>query len=691
MIETPKYLLFVFQNEQVTKDKELNRIVNENIKELIIGEEPTIIGDEQFGDRDVYLASKENIENKELYDYLIGNGADVYTCRFDLTAESGELEELKPFEWIEKSHVEEDDTIDIVETSNDFVVDVLKLNLDTDIFQFVKNPEENPNYMTFAQEQSGLSIEYGRLGKDIMLYLNTDLVDLVKKVENSLADDSDYNNLIAQEEGIEILKQNSQAKIEELEREFEEKIDTLSMLAMKAFRNGNEKAEAENKELIRIEQERAKEVIEAQKSRDKEILKGNQKALTETKYNLEKKIIDNAEKFVSFDIRRLYNYENRFKMARDLVVNNFSVDTQKEVERIEKSVDEMTKIVEEKQEVIESEKTNTTKETTKDKTPRLSLDIEEQVPTDSIVLDVVKEPNKEISKPIESLSEVKATTEAVNNKKFSNLFPVSDSDEYDTTDEIEPEINLDVQDNELESEETQEEVPAEVVAENKIEKETSESETEEEFYKRIRANDTIEFKDDFERKQQEDNLVDEAESDNENEIEEQVQKEKQVGFVKKNARVILLIAGIIGVVSLSVKLLLGNPSNSNQLEESKPKSSQVIKKSSKESRKEESSETSKTTESDSNKLLPKETYDSNLKILTNKNSNTGMYINDKGKISGTMKVKDSKGDIQVIYIDDYTKDGMLTGKDKDGNIKQYPKEWVDKYISLLVQQTGKGE
>lgn len=161
--------------------------------------------------------------------------------------------------------------------------------------------------------------------------------------------------------------------------------------------------------------------------------------------------------------------------------------------------------------------------------------------------------------------------------------------------------------------------------------------------------------------------------------------------MKKNARVILLIAGIIGVVSLSVKLLLGNPSNSNQLEESKPKSSQVIKKSSKESRKEESSETSKTTESDSNKLLPKETYDSNLKILTNKNSNTGMYINDKGKISGTMKVKDSKGDIQVIYIDDYTKDGMLTGKDKDGNIKQYPKEWVDKYISLLVQQTGKGE
>lgn len=663
MIETPKYLLYVFQDERVTKDRDLNKIINDKVKELVIGEEPTPIGDEQFGDREVYLVSKENTKNKELYDYLIGNGADVFTCRFDLGLETGDLEELTPFEWQE----EEEKTIEIEDSSNDFIVDVLKFNLDSDIFQFVEKPEQNPDYFTFAQEQTGLSVEYGRLAKDIMAYNNENIVELVKKVEASLADDEDYKNLIAQEKGIEILKENSKQDIEELKKEFKDKVGFLSKQLTHAIVTDNKKEEAEYRELIKQEKVKSDNVISAKKARDKEIFNGNKDALTQSKYQLERKIIDVAETLVNFDIRKLYNYENRYKQTRDIVVSYFSVDKEKEIERIEKVVDEKTKIVEEKQEKnVESQTISSREQKQSDSILNISAgqpisDNEEQTSQKDVEQTVTSEIVVGESKSKEA-----------SNKKFSSLFPTSasnsDEEAKENTDE---KLDLDSVDN-YEEQDIQ-------VEEAKSTEKSPDNETKQEFYKRIRKNDTIEFKDDFENQSQSNEPVIEKEIEEEpqsvkDEKQEEAKKEKQDIFVKKNVYVILLIASIIGTFGLSFHLLMGNDSNDNaKLESGTPKSSKVVKK---------SPQKSNTKATDTTDNLADSVYKNNLKVLTE--NNTGMYLDDNNEIAGTMKTKNTKGEVSVIYISEYTHDGKLLGKDKDGNIKEYSKEWVDNFVKMLA-------
>ena len=143
MCNLPKFLGFSFKNPEF-KQEALAKI-----KEKIVGEEPTEFVEELDGkQREVFLVSEENTRNKDLYELLVENKADIFTCRFDLTQEEAEFEEVTPFIYQEAS--KSNDFSKEVQVANDDILSKLDFALETDIFKFVDDSQSNVLFGEFV-------------------------------------------------------------------------------------------------------------------------------------------------------------------------------------------------------------------------------------------------------------------------------------------------------------------------------------------------------------------------------------------------------------------------------------------------------------------------------------------------------------------------------------------------------------
>ena len=328
MSNLPKFLGFSFKNPEF-KQETLAKI-----KEKIIGEEPTEFVEELDGkQREVFLVSEENTRNKDLYELLIENKADIFTCRFDLTQEEAEFEEVTPFVYQEAP--KSSDSSKEVPAANDDVLSKLDFALETDIFKFVDDSQSNELFGEFEKEQSAINLEYSRLGKDILEYRNSDLTSLAKKVSDSLIETDIFQKLEKSKEGVENLKYNQKEELEELDSDFETvKLDLSKRLATATLDNDLKAKAIIEHELQESNKNYQKNRINLIKKND-EILEKNIEAVNTLKKDLNDSIIDIADGFVDYDLKRLYKYELRYNQARDLVREYFSVDRTKEREQQE--------------------------------------------------------------------------------------------------------------------------------------------------------------------------------------------------------------------------------------------------------------------------------------------------------------------------------------------------------------------
>ena len=264
---------------------------------------------------------------------LIENKADIFTCRFDLTQEEAEFEEVTPFVYQEAP--KSSDSSKEVPAANDDVLSKLDFALETDIFKFVDDSQSNELFGEFEKEQSAINLEYSRLGKDILEYRNSDLTSLAKKVSDSLIETDIFQKLEKSKEGVENLKYNQKEELEELDSDFETvKLDLSKRLATATLDNDLKAKAIIEHELQESNKNYQKNRINLIKKND-EILEKNIEAVNTLKKDLNDSIIDIADGFVDYDLKRLYKYELRYNQARDLVREYFSVDRTKEREQQE--------------------------------------------------------------------------------------------------------------------------------------------------------------------------------------------------------------------------------------------------------------------------------------------------------------------------------------------------------------------
>lgn len=695
-VESPKFLIFAFDKEQI----ESNSNLLTEIENLVIGEKPTFFEDEdKLKDKYAYLTSQENIENKELYDYLISHRAEIYTSRIDLEEEYneetasyetvGNIRDLKPFEPQAETI---GDVIEVENSSRNFILDVLKLDLETDIFQFVKNPEENSLYIEFSKEQNLLTTYYNRLAKDILKYQATDVMALVKKVQLDIEDNILYRDLEKQEEGFELLKANFKEKENELKAEYDLKIKLLQEKLGRAIIDDDKKTEAESRELLKRTNEQKHDVIEAQKERAKEAIDGNKGQIKTTKYELEKVIIDSAKKYVDFDIEQLYFYEKRFVESRRIVTENFSIDTNKEIERIEKSVDEKEKLLEETE---KNETDNIFKEITSpidgkwndkdlENTYGVKLEHRETEKEKSERISDSQDNNEEIIAESEVVSEEVEETPKVETKPtvkdYSKMFSIQEANEEVVATPDSP-VAENLEENYIDYDAYEEEEPETVSNEPKTD------ETQEQFYERIKARDTVQFREDEEAQEAPEVKTiaknDEAKKGRVTETDEAQEDTTipQRSFLKKHQIPIIGGAIVLGTVTILTMFLLGGSPNKNTTLDSTPKSEKVSKTKTSEIEKSTDTTQKETAQSDNAENISQKEYEHNKKVLSE--SNIGMYLEDNGDLAGVFKVKDSKGQIILKYVKEYKKDGQLIAEDKQGKETKYPKEWVTSFVTML--------
>lgn len=641
MAELPKYLGYSFE-------KEISKEILSEIESKIIGEEPTALEDDVDGKIvTYYLVSIENQDNKELLQLLNTNEADIFTCYYDMELEDGDFIDKQPFAQLQT----EEDEIEVTTDTDNFIYDTLNLKLETDIFKNVDDAESNDLYETFAKEQSAITIQFQRITKDLLAYSNDDLMKLVANVEQQLQDSSLYNKLKEQEKGLEILVENNQDKIAELEDEFEDQKTQLGKKLTNLILEDNKKEIAITQKLLKDLDERINEQKEALLERQKEALAGNKRAIDETKYHLTKEIIDTADKLVSYDFEALYNYEQRYKEARNYVKNYFSVDKIKEredAERLRKA----------KEEALQKEKARQEQEKLEVERRRKELE-ERRKKEEEERLAQQKQQEEELEKEQEIEEE--------------------DSTSSTSTDEATPIQNLNFKQGLAQAIQNNNSTPQ--VSEKS--KENADEDEQEDFD----INDTI---------QRKGKSIHQVSSVNEDELLNQVskiddtvqtEKKKSVNFFMKHK--IAIISGVLGLIAIGyVSVSLSNATNSNaKIEEAKvTKSSKKTSSSSKSDSEEKSSES---TSSSNGEALSSTLYKENVNIL--KDSGLGMYLDDDDNLTGTFKVKNQNGEQVLRYVEEYTKDGRLITRDQNGDKITYDKEWVDNFINQIVNSKSSSE
>lgn len=647
MSNLPKFLGFSFKNPEF-KQETLAKI-----KEKIIGEEPTEFVEELDGkQREVFLISEENTRNKDLYELLIENKADIFTCRFDLTQEEAEFEEVTPFVYQEAP--KSSDSSKEVPAANDDVLSKLDFALETDIFKFVDDSQSNKLFGEFEKEQSAINLEYSRLGKDILEYRNSDLTSLAKKVSDSLIETDIFQKLEKSKEGVENLKYNQKEELEELDSDFETvKLDLSKRLATATLDNDLKAKAIIEHELQESNKNYQKNRINLIKKND-EILEKNIEAVNTLKKDLNDSIIDIADGFVDYDLKRLYKYELRYNQARDLVREYFSIDRTKEREQQELrskrlaeslsesaslSLSESTSI---SQSVIESESISLSLIQSSVSASSESIKNSEQVSARSYLEDLIQSPAPD-SQNIDSSVSIK-------------------SEPHSLSEQLAAKLGGGIQ------------LPESINKQEKTQTSSSNTPSNVEEVEDLTINDTIQFKDPESNQIEEKNL----EISETNVKNNAAFKNSVVTYIKKYKWAVL--SGVAGImIAGAIGTLLINSGNKNQNTQLAQSSSSF-----KDKKENVSGVSSKSKEDELDVTLSNKEYQKNIKILVA--ANIGMYLDDNDELTGTMKVKKEDGSTSLRYIIEYKRDGTLVVKDKEGAVSTYDKEWVDNLIQTLSKK-----
>ena len=647
MSNLPKFLGFSFKNPEF-KQETLAKI-----KEKIIGEEPTEFVEELDGkQREVFLVSEENTRNKDLYELLIENKADIFTCRFDLTQEEAEFEEVTPFVYQEAP--KSSDSSKEVPAANDDVLSKLDFALETDIFKFVDDSQSNELFGEFEKEQSAINLEYSRLGKDILEYRNSDLTSLAKKVSDSLIETDIFQKLEKSKEGVENLKYNQKEELEELDSDFETvKLDLSKRLATATLDNDLKAKAIIEHELQESNKNYQKNRINLIKKND-EILEKNIEAVNTLKKDLNDSIIDIADGFVDYDLKRLYKYELRYNQARDLVREYFSVDRTKEREQQELrskrlaeslsesatlSLSESTSI---SQSVIESESISLSLIQSSVSASSESIKNSEQVSARSYLEDLIQSPAPD-SQNIDSSVSIK-------------------SEPHSLSEQLAAKLGGGIQ------------LPESINKQEKTQTSSPNTPSNVEEVEDLTINDTIQFKDPESNQIEEKNL----EISETNVKNNAAFKNSVVTYIKKYKWAVL--SGVAGImIAGAIGTLLINSGNKNQNTQLAQSSSSF-----KDKKENVSGVSSKSKEDELDVTLSNKEYQKNIKILVA--ANIGMYLDDNDELTGTMKVKKEDGSTSLRYIIEYKRDGTLVVKDKEGAVSTYDKEWVDNLIQTLSKK-----
>lgn len=650
MSNLPKFLGFSFKNPEF-KQETLAKI-----KEKIIGEEPTEFVEELDGkQREVFLISEENTRNKDLYELLIENKADIFTCRFDLTQEEAEFEEVTPFVYQEAP--KSSDSSKEVPAANDDVLSKLDFALETDIFKFVDDSQSNELFGEFEKEQSAINLEYSRLGKDILEYRNSDLTGLAKKVSDSLIETEIFQKLEKSKEGVENLKYNQKEELEELDSDFETiKLDLSKRLATATLDN-----DLKAKAIIEHELQEGNKNYQKKRSnlitKNAEILEKNIEAVNKLKKDLNDSIIDIADGFVDYDLKRLYKYELRYNQARDLVREYFSVDRTKEREQQELRAKRLAESLSESASLSLSESTSISQSVIESESTSLSL----------------------IQSSVSASSEsIQKSEQASARSYLEDLIqsPAPDSQNIDSSVAVESEPHS-----------LSEQLAAKLgggtqlpkTIDKQEEPQTSSSNTSKnvEEVEDLTINDTIQFKDSESNQIEEKNL----EMSETNVKNNAAFKNSVVMYIKKYKWAVLSgVAGIMIVGAIGTLLInSGNKNQNAQLAQSSSTSSSF-----KDKKENVSGVSSKSKEDELDVTLSNKEYQKNIKILVA--ANIGMYLDDNDELTGTMKVKKEDGSTSLRYIIEYKRNGTLVVKDKEGAVSTYDKEWVDNLIQTLSKK-----
>lgn len=661
MSSLPKYLGLAFTDKENVKE------ILRDLIELVSGEKPNVFENIELGKtKSYFLSSIENTDNEELFDYIEDMGAEVFTCQFDIDDPNAEFINKQPFTYQEK--VTNEEKIEVGSQTNNLVLDTLKLELETDIFKFVDDAQNNDYYDEFSQEQSAISMNYARLGKDILAYQADNLLDLVSKVDKALEGDTNYQKLQEQEAGLATLKENNKLVLDDLEQSYQEKLAELSVKMVQATIN-------ENKKELLIVQEEIKETnnhLEEQKGnlieRQKAIIKGNLVEIDNTKKELRNKIIGLADSFTTYDFKALYNYEQRFIDSRDMVVNSFNVNKKQERQRLEQAEKEKVRLLEQEEQQRKEEERIRLEEEQRQK--------EEQERLDRELKDIADRENSDSQNTVNNINKTHNNSpEGMSLKeKLMNISATGNTQEIPIETQNE-EVPLD----------TGTSSPIETILDNGTEISNQfENNDIDNIYKddtiqwSTKGSDETEYYANLENAKKEDRLAVEkgtgiAEK-NKKPDKEKTSDNKIVAYAKEHkVMVISIIVGILFLGYLSTSIA-GSQSKSTI---EKPKTTQTKNSKTKSSSNNQSDNSNK-------KELSSTLYKENVKILAD--SNLGMYLDDNDNLTGTMRVKDKKGNVSLRYIEEYTKYGELVVTDKDGKKTVYEKAWVDNFISLIVNK-----
>lgn len=650
MSNLPKFLGFSFKNPEF-KQETLAKI-----KEKIIGEEPTEFVEELDGkQREVFLISEENTRNKDLYELLIENKADIFTCRFDLTQEEAEFEEVTPFVYQEAP--KSSDSSKEVSAANDDVLSKLDFALETDIFKFVDDSQSNELFGEFEKEQLAINLEYSRLGKDILEYRNSDLTSLAKKVSDSLIETDIFQKLEKSKEGVENLKYNQKEELEELDSDFETvKLDLSKRLATATLDNDLKAKAIIEHELQESNKNYQKNRINLIKKND-EILEKNIEAVNTLKKDLNDSIIDIADGFVDYDLKRLYKYELRYNQARDLVREYFSVDRTKEREQQELRSKRLAESLSESASLSLSESTSISQSVIESESISLgliqssvsasseSIKNSEQVSARSYLEDLIQSPAPDSQNIDSSVS-----------KK---------SEPHSLSEQLAAKLGGGIQ------------LPESINKQEKTQTSSPNTPSNVEEVEDLTINDTIQFKDPESNQIEEKNL----EISETNVKNNAAFKNSVVTYIKKYRWTVLSgVAGIMIVGTIGALLInSGNKNQNTQLAQSSSTSSSF-----KDKKENVSGVSSKSKEDELDVTLSNREYQKNIKILVA--ANIGMYLDDNDELTGTMKVKKEDGSTSLRYIIEYKRNGTLVVKDKEGAVSTYDKEWVDNLIQTLSKK-----
>lgn len=593
----------------------------------------------------IFIFAHENLTNTPLIEYLEQLGVERFNINADLkTAGKIDILERLPLEKTndKEPHKPENPYV------SDVIRSILTLELESDIFKHVENAEEHPRYAIFADEQAKIATNLNRLIADVLAYKDTDLDILVNQVRYELEDEPIYRRLEQQEIGLNILEENQKEELEELEKEYQEKAKSLSLQLVDTIEQDDTEKEKELKELVKS----AKSEYETDRDNliehHRQVRSGNQKALEETKQAIESKVFEVMKNLVSFDFESLYNYDKQYREVRSYVAKSMTIDyeaEQKERKEREQKEAERRKLAKKIEEKLAEQEEKTEEE-------RLEP-IKEQIEP------VHNELSQSNDKPEKSLNNSESHT-LDRDEALRQIFGGSTVVNFETGRHLELAQESAETDIELKKETLEQEIN-EVSWEHEdlsyLDPET--------FDKVVRQNDTVQFK-----PENEDEMTEQVGGDSLENTPKEKKGFKVPNFVSK-VKPLYVMLGLSVILAGGLTFAILKDGKSSQI--ASPKETQTTE------------QLVKNTETTTEKtfILSEKEYQNNLKILSE--AGIGMFLNDKGELSGTLQVKRNGNNLTTLTVVDYTQDGTLIVKEADGKETTYDKEWVDNMIKLLTK------